>query len=311
MYVLQLTDSAGAHSVAFRLDEKHLDTKAIDIVFDVVGADPEVLKNSNVISAEQTADVRALQKEIFDQDSQGRFIRDSVRITTQGKDIDPDRPLREAFEANGNGASKCDAKLEKLSGEDIVERMEKFGRMFLLHQVAEGAPLDVTVDHPEIQSLLAWAEAEQLIEIDVKKAAYKLTEKGKRQHQRQLDEAQELIRRYDIYSDVDVDAEGKVHFDTKLGADLRVPIYEMEGVDPFRARFMIGLNDGEFRESDWTKMALSEAFYKEVFTPIETAPSISEIGDGKLTAILQEGKKVLRADMRMPQGGNGFDYEHN
>ena len=40
-----------------------------------------------------------------------------------------------------------------------------------------------------------------------------------------MDEAQDLIKRFDIFGDVDVDSQGTARFDTGLGRDLRVPIY--------------------------------------------------------------------------------------
>ncbi|HEY9785918.1 MAG TPA: hypothetical protein V6D17_10985 [Candidatus Obscuribacterales bacterium] len=173
--------------------------------------------------------------------------------------------------------------------------MREFARLFLLHQINVGAHVDVTKDLPELNESISWAEREGLIEIDVKSAAYKLTEKGKRTHASYIEEAQNLIRRYDIFGDVDIDASGKAHFDTGLGRDLRVPVYEMEGIDPFRARFILGLNDGEWdRLDNWTDVIEDKKWYDEIFRPIETAPSIEDIGEDTLKQIIHQGKALLR-----------------
>jgi hypothetical protein len=298
MYILELSDAAGSHQATFRLTDGHLQRKAIDVVFDVIGADPHDLTKNNLISAKDADGVRAIQHELFGKDEQGKFIRDNVRLTADGKDIDPDRPLRDAFAANGAEPAILHARVETVGASTCSNdsKLMQFARLVFLHQIAEGFPLEVTVDHPEIQPLIEWAERESLIEIDVKRTAYKLTEKGRRAHGEQLSEAQELIRRYDIFSDVDADSSGSVHFDTGLGRDLRVPVFEMEGVDPFRARLLIGLNDGEFRDSNWSENALKESWYNEVFESVEKAPPVAEIGEDKLRNIIEQGKKVLRSE---------------
>jgi hypothetical protein len=178
-----------------------------------------------------------------------------------------------------------------------TSQMEPFARMLFIHQIHEGAPIDVTKEHPEVQTLIDWGEQNGYIEIDVKQYRYALTPKGRALYEQQLAEAQNIIRRYDIYGDVDVDASGKARFDTGLGADLRVAVWELEGIDPFRARFLLGLNDEEWsKDPDWTKLAFDERWYDEVFSPIEQAPAVQDVGADKLRAIIDEGKVFLRSD---------------
>jgi hypothetical protein len=176
------------------------------------------------------------------------------------------------------------------------EKMVEFARQLFIQLIAEGKPVDVTHEVPELQALIEWAEREELIEIDVQKAAYKLTAKGKALHQAQLKEAQDLIRRYDIFGDVDIDASGTAYFDTGLGKDLRVPVFEVEGVDPFRARFLVGLNDGEFNDEDLAKVAFDIGWYDKIFAPIELAPTAEDIGEPRLMSVLDQGKARLRAE---------------
>ncbi len=133
----------------------------------------------------------------------------------------------------------------------------------------------MTKEIPELLDSIAEAEKKEWIEIDVKKAAYKLTPSGQSALQSYKDEAQELLRRYDIYGDVDVDYDGSARFDTGLGKDLRIPVFELEGVDPYRARFLIGLNDGEFSQmQDWPELYKNQAAYEKLLADVGYAPSM-------------------------------------
>jgi hypothetical protein len=299
LYVFQVSDPGGAHVVDFHLTPALVEQKAIDVVFDVLGADPQDLSRKNLINPQQTDDVAAIQQCLFDEDDQGKFIRDDVRITAFGKDLDPDRPLLESFWKVPQGI--LPAKIETASAgaidKPLDRRVEEYARLVFLHQIAEGKSLDVTVEHPELQPLIDWAEKEQLIEIDVKRAAYKLSPRGKDEQYQQLVEAQDLVKRFDIFGDVDMDSSGKAHFDTGLGRDLRVAVYESEGVDPFRARLLIGLNDGEWANSDWPSVIMRADWYDRIFEPIEKAPSPQEIGESALRSVIEQGKKTLRDEL--------------
>jgi hypothetical protein len=177
----------------------------------------------------------------------------------------------------------------------IPEQIKAFSRLLFIRRLAKGTAIDVTNDYPELTEVIAWGEKDSLIEIDVKKAVYKLTDKGRRLHDSYIAEAQDLIKRFDIYGDVDVDGSGRAHFDTGLGRDLRVAAFEMDGVDPFRARFLIGINDGEFdQDFDWISALLDEGWYREIFAPIERAPSIEEIGRDNMARIMDQAKELLR-----------------
>jgi hypothetical protein len=175
--------------------------------------------------------------------------------------------------------------------------MKTYGQIMFLHQMAIGFQLDVTKDFAELADLQPELERKELIDIDVKKASYKLTPAGKAVYDKYIVEAQELIKRYDIFIDSDVDATGKARFDTGLGRDLRVAVYELEGVDPFRARFLLGINDGEWNNlSNWYECIADENWYANVFRPIENAPGVDDIGRDKLINIVDQGKAALRSE---------------
>lgn len=314
-YQLRLSDAGENHSCVLTLDEKTASQNAIDVVFDVIGSENiNALVESNILPAGQVDDLKALQKYIFDQDEQGVLIKETAVFKGNGREINPDAPLKNACtmsERDGmkyyrldlvitdtalpSGAKTAQQAASSSNPQDPASLMEDLARAMFLHQIAIGFAIDVTKDNAEIDDLIAWAEKEQHIEIDVKKAAYKLTERGKRVHDSYIEEAQNLIRKFDIYCDVDLDRTGTAHFDTGAGRDLRVAAFEMEGVDPFRARFLLGLNDGEWDKlSNWPELIRQESFYNEIFDPIERAASIEEIGEDKLATIIDQGKAKLR-----------------
>ncbi len=325
-YLLRVSDHLNQHLVVLTLDDRIVRQPAVDIVFEILGADaPEELVEAGRLPEGQLDDLRALQKLIFDRDKDGIFISNSVDLKANGEELDPEAPLAQAFVSSERDSIKymrCDLSViakgaaqakpnsdsatsqnqqpgpDSLdAGSKMAKQIEDYSRVIFLHQIAVGTIIDVTKDYAELVDVIAWAEKEGLIEIDVTKAAYKLTEKGKRTHDSYIAEAQDLIKRFDIYGDVDVDASGVARFDTNLGRDLRVAAFEAEGVDPFRARFLLGLNDEEWNKlDDWMDKFQSAEWYSEIFAPVEKAPSIEEIGESKLRRIIEQGKAALRLE---------------
>ncbi|MBY0550673.1 MAG: hypothetical protein K2W95_25565 [Candidatus Obscuribacterales bacterium] len=311
--LLSVRDASGRHMVVFSLDDSVTRQPAIDIVFDIIGnPDPQKLAEIGTLAEGQVEDFLAIQRIVFDKDDQGLFIRDNVSFAANGSDLDPDAPMTGAFVAATKGDivyRRCDLVISGPAGSENFAPSDsgtstgqqgsipELARLMFLHQVAKGAQIDVTKDLPELQDILSKLEKDGLIDIDVKKAAYKLTDKGIRTHASYLEEAQNLIRRYDIFGDVDIDASGKAHFDTGLGKDLRVPVYEVEGIDPYRARFLLGLNDGEWDGTeDWIDNLENEDWYRQVFEPIDRAPSVDDVGGkARIEAVLDQGKSVLRS----------------
>ncbi|MFA7335208.1 MAG: hypothetical protein WC028_00385 [Candidatus Obscuribacterales bacterium] len=311
-YLLRVSDHLNQHLVVITLDQQTAKQPAVDIVFEILGAEkPEELIEEGRLPEGQVEDLRALQKMIFDRDSDGLFISNSVDFLANGEALDPEAPLLQAFVPSErdsvkymrcdlvvldkNGASSNSTSANTSGAKTTEQKVEEFGRVMFLHQIAVGTIIDVTKDNGDLVDVIAYAERENLIEIDVKKAAYKLSEKGKRMHDSYIAEAQDLIKRFDIYGDVDVDSTGTAHFDTNLGRDLRVAAFEAEGVDPFRARLLLGLNDGEWDKLDnWTEVFQDPTWYGQIFAPVEQAPSVEEIGESNLRRIIEQAKATLR-----------------
>ncbi len=98
---LRLSDAGEVHSCVLTLDEATANQNAIDVVFDVIGIENvDQLVESGVLPAGQLDELKALQKVIFDKDAQGSFIKETVNFKANGRDIDPDAPLKNAFAAS-------------------------------------------------------------------------------------------------------------------------------------------------------------------------------------------------------------------
>jgi len=305
------------------LAQRDVQKSAIDLVFDYLGCEqPAQLIESGILPQGQLKDFEAIQQILFDKDEQGLYIRDGVNLKANGLELDPDATISGAFRpASHDGVEyrRCDLSVAGTipgiapSGSDgtgydtnnggtsnassQTGSIEELSRLMFLHQISVGRLIDVTKELAELHDIIKWAETDGLIEIDVEKVAYKLTEKGKRRHDSYIEEAQNLIIRYDIFSDVDIDSSEHIFFDSGHGRDLRVPIYELEGIDPYRARFVLGLNDGEWDTlDDWSEKCASESWYREIFEPIDSAPSLENFSESLLMKVLEQGKAKMRQE---------------
>lgn len=302
-YLIKLSDESG-HKALLTLDEAAVKRPAIDLVFDVIGSErPEELVTNQTLPATQLDDLKAFQRMIFDRDAQGAFIRDGIGFVANGQEVDPDAPMERCFvpvSREGMDYMRCELVLktpEVAQKAAQADQLQLYARMMFLHQLSLGHSLDVTKDYPDLADLIKEAERQHLIEIDVPTASYRLTAEGQRVHQGWIDEAQDLIRRFDIYGDVDVDTSGTARFDTGMGRDWRIAAFEHEGVNPFRARFLLGLNDGEWDDlPNWRDAALDPAWYAEVFAPVESAPTGEEIGRDRFERVMDQAKAALRDD---------------
>jgi hypothetical protein len=349
-YLMKLSDAAGQHMVLLTVSELEANRLAIDVVFDVVGAeDVDQLVQSNILSPGQTDDLKALQQIIFDHDAQGAFIKENISFTANGRDLDPEASMGAAFvaaERDGIKYMRCDlvvtspdmvpvkqaggfaggaasavgasavgasavglapgatasgalgsgARASGAAG-NAEDAMKDFAQIMFLHQIAVGYQLDVTKDLAELADLIPELEKKELIEIDVQKASYKLSAAGKVLHDRYIAEAQDLIKRFDVFADADLDSSGTARFDTGLGKDLRVAAYEYAGVDPFRARFLLGINDGEWDQlSNWYQVIFDQSWYENIFAPVARAPGVDDIGREAMRSIIEQGNAAVRSE---------------
>jgi hypothetical protein len=321
-FMLHIADASGQNMAVLTLTQRDVEKSAIDLVFDSLGCAPSQLVENGVLPQGQIKDYEAIQQLLFGRDEQGLFIKDDVNMKANGSDLDPDATIIGAFRpASHDGVEyrRCDITVNggaagvayntgsgtgysTGNGGDTISNDQtgsiiELSLLMFLHQFAAGILIDVTKELAELHDIISWAEKEGLIEIDVEKVAYKLTAKGKRLHDSYIEEAQNLIIRYDIFSDVDIDSTGGIFFDSGHGKDLRVPIYELEGIDPYRARFILGLNDGEWDNLDeWPAQCVSESWYREIFEPIDQAPSLENLQKPLMSKVLEQGKAKMRSE---------------
>ncbi len=86
-YLLRVSDHLNQHLVVITLDQQTAKQPAVDIVFEILGAEkPEELIEEGRLPEGQVEDLRALQKMIFDRDSDGLFISNSVDFLANGVD---------------------------------------------------------------------------------------------------------------------------------------------------------------------------------------------------------------------------------
>jgi len=102
-------------------------------------------------------------------------------------------------------------------------------------------------------------------------AAFEITEEGRRTLGDMIAEAESYIDQFDLFKDVTYDLDADlVEFDTGLGEDFRVQVYDAEGLDIYRTVFLLRMYDGTLDEySDtWTERIGSEDFFNEILQPV-------------------------------------------
>lgn len=204
---LTVTDEQKQHLVVLSLPQDQVNRPAADVVFDVLGAAPEQLVAAGILAEGQVEDLKILQGAIFDQDAQGSFIRETISFRAGLQDLDPDGPMSRALQQSeregvkymrgdltvlGTGplppspavpiTAPINTAKQAAPGSSTSDQVRDLSRVMFIHQIARGYAIDVTNELPELSPVIAWAEANELIEIDVQKVAYKLTAKGKRMH---------------------------------------------------------------------------------------------------------------------------------
>ena len=306
---MKISDDTGRYKALLVLDENKISGSAEDFIFTLLGeADPKSLLSEKSLGEQYLTSFEGLRKLIFDRDEQGLFIREGIGFSSDEQEVEPEAPFRTLFKSKvGDGSTYFSANLLVRTPESLYEdsktiQMKVFRLMILLHMVALGKKVDVIKVDPDLSETIEEAESKNLLAIDTKNAVYRLSPNGEKAHASLLEEARELIRRYDLYSDADIAPSGETFFLEGQGDDLRVPVWELCGINPFRARFVLGLNDGEWDDlPDWAEASNSPDFYDEIFKPIESAPTVEEVGREKVEKLVSAGRQFLRQQSEEPE----------
>ena len=118
---------------------------------------------------------------------------------------------------------------------------------------------------------------------------FAITEEGRRVLSGLIAETESYIVRYDVFGDVLYDEEsGAAMFESGRGEDLRVPVYEAEGLDPVRVVFLLLVYESALDRyaPDWQERTVREEFFDEVLTPVVDHLIVE---DAVLESIIESG----------------------
>lgn len=123
--------------------------------------------------------------------------------------------------------------------------------------------------------------------------SFEITIEGRQVLADLIAETESYLDLYDIYRDARFrDRSGPVEFGTGHGEDLRVQVYEAEGLDPLRVVFLLLLYNGtlDSYESDWREAIQREEFYDETLAPVVDRP---EVEGAMMDSIIESGLTYL------------------
>ena len=122
-------------------------------------------------------------------------------------------------------------------------------------------------------------EADGFITLNEESRAYDVSHQGRQLLGQMIAETESYIDRFDVFSDVAHDGETQsTEFGTGRGEDLRVQVYESEGLDPIRVVFLLRLYDStlDTYADTWRGELHSEAFFDEILRPVLDHPGVDE-----------------------------------
>jgi hypothetical protein len=297
---LHLTLKTGSTQATLVLPDDAATAPAIEVIMALAEPVAELVQRG-WLKPEALSAMTQVQQTLFDRDAEGPFVREGVDLQSAGSSLDPDAPLQRLLSPGPDGqpaltitvVTPSAAQATAPADDDQAEQMAAFQTQFVLFKLAEGALIDVTKDDPFLAEPLKRLERDKAIDINVDRAAWELTTTGQAQVEQIRQQARQLIARFDVFADVD-DTGSEPHFGTGAGADWRIAVYEKAGIDPFQARFILGLNDGEWTAlADWPTKTASADWYDAVFEPVTTAPGVDDIGQARLQRVMRAGSDLV------------------
>ena len=138
-------------------------------------------------------------------------------------------------------------------------------------------------------------QSAKLIAASALEETFDITEEGRQAISRTIAETESYIDQYDVFKDVFYDAgSGALEFETGLGKDLRVQMYEHDGLDPVRTVFLLRMYDSSFDEAQaaWRESIHSERFFGDLLDPVVNA---ERIGEDMVETVLEAGYNFSEA----------------
>ena len=139
---------------------------------------------------------------------------------------------------------------------------------------------------------------EGLIERPAALGQFEVSETGMEALHEMTAEAENVIERYEVFADVLYDPEtGECDFGTGMGTDLRIPVYEAEGLSAARAVLLVELCDGELArmDGDWRTAIHEREFFEGMLLPVVERP-LFDAED--LDAIIDAGFEFMEGQVR-------------
>ena len=166
------------------------------------------------------------------------------------------------------------ARFVELEGDkdDLLQWLRSSVLLYFMDKHRFSLPLEPT-DELDRQ-LLPIAEelvSTNLIAYSMEAGEYVITEQGRQLLGRMIDETESQIDQFDVFKDVVYDYEGQtIEFNTGRGQDLRVQVYDAEGLDAIRAVFLLRLYDGSMDEYSgrWRDEIHNEEFFDNILRPV-------------------------------------------
>ena len=190
------------------------------------------------------------------------------------------------------------------SKEGLLAWLQSLTVLYFLdkHKVEIPAPLPCGAG-PGFTAAVADLESKDLITCHQDTQTFGITEEGRVFIGRLLSETESYIDAYDHFKDTGFDLNGdtldpsSVEFDTGRGVDLRVHMFEAEGLDPVRTVFLLRLYDGTLDDfvPSWQGLLDDESFFDGILEPVVNRFEVDQAAIGQ---ILESGYVLLeeRAD---------------
>ena len=150
----------------------------------------------------------------------------------------------------------------------LLKWMQEVTTLYLIDSGVNGIRSeDKLLSRDHVEHLIS----RQLIILNKVTKKYEVSTKGRDYIIDLMSETERYIDQYDIFHDVKFDYDAYViEFGSGEGVDLRVPVFENEGLDPIRTVFLLRIYDGTLSGyiDSQPDMTYSTSFYNEILQPV-------------------------------------------